>query len=103
MSTIILFIIALALPWVVHIAPPRTRGAALVGGLAVLLLWAIVIENPLTTWALWVGLALGIISIVLAGTTGILGRGGGRSARRPRPRRSRTRLDDAGNEPTGEL
>ncbi len=103
MSSIFLFIIALAGPWAVHLAPPRQRGVAVLGVLAILLLYGIFASNPLTKWELWIGLLAGIISILVVSTLG-----GGRSRapreRRPRrPRRTQTSPLDEGSEPTGEL
>jgi hypothetical protein len=98
MSAILLFIIAAAAPWVVHLAPPRQRFLALILVLAVFLLYWIFAENPLTSWALWAGLAAGIVSVLLAAGA-LLGRRG-RARRRPR---GRSRLEDASREPTGEI
>jgi hypothetical protein len=100
MSAILLFIIAAAAPWVVHLAPPRQRFLALILVLAVFLLYWIFAQNPLTSWALWAGLAAGIVSVLLAAGA-LLGRrgGGGRGRRRAR----RSRIEDASSEPTGEI
>lgn len=106
MSTILLLIISLVAPWTVHLAPPRQRPLALVGVVAVFLLYGIFAENPLTQWAMWAGLAAGILTVMFLAGGGAGGRGGrprgGSRSRRERPRR-RTPFDDAGNEPTGEL
>lgn len=99
MSAILLFIIAAAAPWVVHLAPPRQRFLALILVLAVFLLYWIFAENPLTSWALWAGLAAGIVSVLLAAGALLGRRGRGRGRRRGRPR---SRLDEA-SEPTGEI
>jgi hypothetical protein len=107
-SSLLLFIIALVAPWCVHLAPPRQRPVALVGVVAVLLLFAIFAENPLGKWQLWVGLLVGILSIVGVGTLAPgwarLGRDGGasRRAQRAARRRAASPLDE-GREPTGEL
>ena len=77
-STLLLLIIALIAPWVVHLAAPRQRPLALVGVIAVFLLYGIFAENPLLQWEMWAGLAAGILTVLfLAG-----GRhgGGGRRA-----------------------
>lgn len=101
MSTILLLVIALIAPWVVHLAAPKQRPLALVGVIAVFLLYGIFAENPLLRWEMWAGLAAGILTVVfLAG--GAAGGHGGRAA----PRRRRPpRQDpfDEGNEPTGEI
>ena len=95
MSTILLLIIAAASPWVVHLAPPRQRALALVGVVAVLLLFGIFAFNPLTTWQLWAGLAVGVASVLLASSAGRVGRGRGGARRRARFRER--------DEQTGEL
>jgi len=100
MSAILLFIIAAAAPWVVHLAPPRQRFLALILVLAVFLLYWILAENPLTSWALWAGLAAGIVSVLLAAGALLGRRGRGRPRRRAR---GRSRLEDASGEPTGEI
>src|SRR5262245_33022581 len=106
MSTILLLVISIVAPWTVHLAPPRQRPLALVGVIAVFLLYGIFAENPLTQWEMWVGLAAGILTVMfLAG-----GAGSGRGSRprsaprssRP-PRRRPPRPFEEGNEPTGEL
>jgi hypothetical protein len=95
MSAILLFIIAAAAPWVVHLAPPRQRFLALILVLAVFLLYWIFAENPLTSWALWAGLAAGIVSVLLAAGALL-----GRRERARRRVRGRSRLEDASGEPT---
>ena len=104
MSTILLLVISIVAPWTVHLAPPRQRPLALVGVIAVFLLYGIFAENPLTQWEMWAGLAAGILTVMfLAGGTGA-GRGSRtRAPARPRPRRRRPRPFEEGNEPTGEL
>jgi hypothetical protein len=101
-SSVVLFIIALAAPWAVHLAPPRQRAVALVGVIAILLLFGIFAENPLGKWEFWVGLLVGIISILVASTLGLNLTGGGRPRRRV-SRHRRSPLDESGSEPTGEL
>lgn len=99
MDTILLLLIAVASPWVVHLAPPRQRALALVGVVAVLLLYAIFASNPVTAWQLWVGLAAGLLTVLFV-AGGIRAGGAGRSAQ-ARRRASRSFEDD--REPTGEL
>lgn len=65
MSSILLLIISLVAPWVVQLSPPRQRLVALVGVIAVLLLFGIFSGNPLMMWQFWIGLIIGIISVVL--------------------------------------
>lgn len=104
MSTILLLIISILAPWVVHLAAPRQRALALVGVLAVYLLYGIFIENPLLQWEMWAGLAAGVLTVLFLVGGGIGGGGGGggrRSSRSRRPRPSST--FDEGNEPTGEI
>ena len=82
MSTILLLVISIVAPWTVHLAPPRQRALALVGVIAVFLLYGIFAENPLTQWEMWAGLAAGILTVMfLAG-----GAGAGRGSTAPRPR-----------------
>jgi hypothetical protein len=105
MSTILLLVIAIVAPWTVHLAPPRQRPLALVGVVAVFLLYGIFAENPLTRWEMWAGLAAGILTVMfLAGGAGA-GRGGRPRSSAPRSRAptSRPRPFEEGNEPTGEL
>ena len=104
MSTILLLVISIVAPWTVHLAPPRQRALALVGVIAVFLLYGIFAENPLTQWEMWAGLAAGILTVMfLAGGAGA-GRGSRpRASTRTRPPRSRPRPFEEGNEPTGEL
>jgi len=94
-SSVLLFVIALLGPWAVHLAPPRRRLLALVVLIGALLLFGIFASNPLTSWVFWVGLLVGIVSIL---GLAAFGGGGGSSRRRRRPRR----MDDA-SEATGEL
>ena len=106
MSTILLLIIALVAPWTVHLAPPRQRPLALVGVIAVFLLYGIFAENPIGHWEMWAGLAAGVLTVLFlasgAGAGGGRGgrpRGGSGEARAPR----RGGFEGAGDEPTGEL
>jgi len=108
MSTVLLLVIALVAPWTVHLAPPRQRPLALVGVVAVFLLYGIFAENPLTQWEMWAGLAAGILTVLfLSGGAGAGGRGGrprgGSGSRGSRPRPPRGGFNETGNEPTGEL
>jgi uncharacterized membrane protein YgcG len=98
-STILLLIISILAPWVVHLAAPRQRPLALVGVVAVFLLYGIFAENPLTHWEMWAGLAAGVLTVLFL--VGGLGGGGGGRTRPRRPSRSST--FDEGNEPTGEI
>lgn len=85
LRNLLLFFVAIAGPWVVHLAPTRQRLMALVGFIGVLLLW-LVFESWVGKWWFWVGLAIGIVSVVVLGdrVTGSRGpRGPG--PRRPRP------------------
>jgi hypothetical protein len=103
-STILLLIISILAPWVVHLAAPRQRALALVGVIAVFLLYGIFAQNPLTQWEMWAGLAAGVLTVLfLVGGVGGGGGGGGgrRASRAKRPRPSST--FDEGNEPTGEI
>lgn len=101
MSTILLLVIAILAPWVVHLAAPKQRPLALVGVVAVFLLYGIFAQNPLTQWEMWAGLAAGVLTVLfLAG--GGLG-GATRSRRRPPRRRPQDDAFDDGNEPTGEI
>ncbi|WP_217924280.1 hypothetical protein [Miltoncostaea oceani] len=101
MSTILLLIISILAPWVVHLAAPRQRALALVGVLAVFLLYGIFAENPLTQWEMWAGLAAGVLTVLFL--VGGIGGGGGGRTRAPRTRRPRPSTYDEGNEPTGEI
>ncbi len=105
MSTILLLVIAIVAPWTVHLAPPRQRPLALVGVVAVFLLYGIFAENPLTRWEMWAGLAAGILTVMFLAGGAAAGRGGRPRSSAPRSRapRSRPRAFEEGNEPTGEL
>ena len=90
MSSILLLIIAIAAPWVVQLAPPRQRPVALVAAIAVLLLFGIFSGHPITKWQFWVGLIIGIGSIIVWLNMGRT--------------RSRSRWEDEERaDPTGEL
>lgn len=70
MTPILLLLIAAILPWAVHLAPPRQRPLALVGMVAVLMLFAIFVRSPLTAWEFWVGLLAGVASVIGLGLAG---------------------------------
>jgi hypothetical protein len=70
-TTIVILIIALLAPWVVHLAPPRQRPLALVCAIGLLLIIGIFLENPLSSWAFWVGLVIGIGSVVIVARRGV--------------------------------
>jgi hypothetical protein len=91
MSSILLLIISIAAPWVVQLAPPRQRPVALVAVIAVLLLFGIFSGNPIAMWQFWIGLIIGIGSIIVWLNMGSRTRG-----------RSRWE-DEERAEPTGEL
>jgi peptidoglycan/LPS O-acetylase OafA/YrhL len=105
-STILLLIIALVAPWTVHLAPPRQRALALVGVVAVFLLYGIFATDPLTRWEMWAGLAAGILTVMLL-AGGASATGASEAASRPRrrrpPRQQSDPFDDGGDEPTGEI
>jgi len=84
-TTIVILIIALLAPWVVHLSPPRQRPLALVCAIGLLLIIGIFLENPLASWAFWVGLVVGVVSVVIVARRGV---------RLPSGRR-RSRKDDA--------
>lgn len=77
----LLLVIAVLLPWVVHMAPPRHRPLALVAVIAVLILYTVLRTNAFTGWELWAGLAVGIASVVFFGP----GRRGGSAPEDRRP------------------
>lgn len=81
LRNLLLFFVAIAGPWVVHLAPKRQRLMALVGFVGVLLLW-LVLESWLGKWWFWLGLLIGIGTVLFMGE-----RGGPRKTRPPRPRR----------------
>jgi hypothetical protein len=102
MSTILLLVIALIAPWVVHLAAPKQRPLALVGVIAVFLLYGIFAENPLLQWEMWAGLAAGILTVMFLAGGAAGGHGGGRSSSRRRRPPRQDPFDD-GNEPTGAI
>jgi hypothetical protein len=89
-TTIVILVIAVLAPWVVHLAPPRQRPLALVCAIGVLLIVGIFFTNPLVTWEFWIGLVIGIGSVVMVARRGTRVRLG-RSSRR---RRGANRHDD---------
>lgn len=104
MNSVLLLAIGALSPWTVHLAPPKQRPLALVGVVAVFLLYGIFAGNPLLTWEMWAGLAVGIISVMfLSGSIPGGGSHGPRGGRRraPRSRRTVPPADDSGQ--TGEI
>lgn len=97
MNTLLLLIIAVLSPWTVHLAPAKQRPLALVGVVAVFLLYGIFAQNPLVRWEMWAGLAVGIISVLFLAAAG----GGGRQRPARRPRRGP--FDDNADGHTGEI
>ncbi len=80
---ILLCFVAIAGPWVVHLAPTRQRLMALVGFVGVLLLWIVLDESWFGKWWFWVSLIVGIASVFLVGGQS------GSTGRRPPPRQRR--------------
>lgn len=70
-TTIVILIIALLAPWVIQLSPPRQRPLALVCAIGLLLIIGIFLVNPLTSWAFWVGLVVGIVSVVIVARRGV--------------------------------
>jgi hypothetical protein len=70
-TTILILVVAVLAPWVVHLAPPRQRPLALVCVIGVLLIIGIFLSNPLVTWEFWLGLIIGIGSVVLTARRGM--------------------------------
>jgi len=85
LRSILLLFVAIAGPWVVHLAPTRQRLMALVGFIGVLLLW-LVFESWIGKWWFWIGLLIGVGSVMFAGDRDERPR---RSGRRPPPSRRR--------------
>ncbi len=63
LTAILLVFVAAAGPWVIQLAPRRQRLLALVGFVAVLLLW-LLFENWFGKWYFWLALAGGIVSVL---------------------------------------
>lgn len=80
MHSVLLIVIGALSPWTVHLAPPKQRPLALVGVVAVFVLYGIFARNPVTGWEMWAGLAAWLVSVLLV--SGALG--GGRSPARER-------------------
>lgn len=78
LTAVLLTFVAVAGPWVVHLAPRPQRLIALVGFVAILLMW-LIFENWFTKWYFWIGLLVGIGSLFF-----LSGSGGDRRDRRPR-------------------
>lgn len=81
LRNLLLFFVAVAGPWVIHLAPKRQRLIALVGFVGVLLLW-LVLESWIGKWWFWVGLIIGIGTVLFFGESG-----SDRRTRTPRQRR----------------
>ncbi len=90
-TTLVIVVIAVLAPWVVQLAPPRQRPLALVCVIGVLLIVGIFLANPLSFWEFWVGLVIGIGSVVFAARRGIRLRSRGRGRRK---RENRDDFDD---------
>lgn len=84
MTTLVILVIAVIAPWVVHLAPPRQRPLALVCVIGVLLIVGIFLTNPLVAWEFWLGLVIGIGSVLLLARRGVRPRGRRRGRRSPR-------------------
>jgi hypothetical protein len=97
-TTIVILVIAVLAPWVVHLAPPRQRPLALVCSIGVLLVIGIFLANPLVAWAFWLGLVIGVGSVVLMTRRAKHARAG----RSSRGRRGADRDDDDGETLHGE-
>ena len=98
MDSTLLIILAALLPLVVHLAPSRHRPFALMSAIAILVMYGVIRRNPFIHWELWLGLALGVIALALAGV-------GRQSAAKPRARRAprRREVDGERPQPTGEI
>ena len=90
-TTLVIVVIAVLAAWVVHLAPPRQRPLALVCAIGVLLIVGIFIANPLAFWEFWLGLVIGIGSVLFAARRGTRVRPPGRGRR---PRDDRDHYDD---------
>ena len=100
MTSALILIIGAVIPWVVHVSPPRQRPLFLLGSVALLVLFAVFSKvNPLTGWALWVGLIVGLATIV--GSTMIAARAEDPAALPSERAARRGRREE--NQPTGEL
>jgi len=66
LQSLLLLFVAIAGPWVVHLAPRRQRLMALVGFIGVLLLW-LVFASWVSKWWFWIGLLIGIVTVVIFG------------------------------------
>ncbi len=81
LTAVLLTFVAVAGPWVIHLAPRSQRLIALVGFVAILLMW-LLFENWFGKWYFWIGLLVGIGSLFF------LSGGGDHRDRRPRRRTS---------------
>lgn len=103
MTSALVLIIGAAVPWVVHLAAPRQRLIALAAAIVVIVLFTLFSSiNAVLSWQLWVGVAVGVVTVFGAGY--FSGGSDRRDRHDPGPRRrSRRGLDDAASEQTGEL
>jgi hypothetical protein len=97
--TVLLFIVAFGVPWAIHLSQPRQRPLILVIGIGILLILGIFFANPLGSLIFWIGLVLGVASIVFMQRRGRFG-GLSSIAKLPRraPRRT-SRRDDVDDAP----
>jgi len=66
-TSALILIVGAAVPWVVHLAAPRQRLLALAAAIIVIVLFTLFSSmNPVFSWQLWAGLALGLITVVAA-------------------------------------
>ena len=63
LQSLLLLFVAIAGPWVVHLAPIRMRLMALAGFAGVLVLW-LAFESWIGKWWFWVGLLVGIATVM---------------------------------------
>jgi membrane protein implicated in regulation of membrane protease activity len=67
MTSALVLIIGAAVPWVVHLAAPRQRLLALAAAIVVIVLFTLFSSvNAVLSWQLWVGLAVGLVSVFIA-------------------------------------
>jgi len=66
-TSALVLIIGAAVPWVVHLAAPRQRLIALAAAIIVIVLFTLFSSvNPVFSWQLWAGLAVGLITVFAA-------------------------------------